>query len=354
MRRWKPEFRSNLGENLRNRAPRLTFKRPNPNFLLSLIMNVSQQGEFGLITQLHQSLQTRVGTKIGIGDDGAVLDALSHPVITTDALVENVHFRRDWTSPRALGVKSMAVNLSDVAAMGAWPVAAFVSLALPPDCDSAWISELYSGMESLAARYNFTIAGGDMTAAPLVMISVTLVGDLMPQALGRPILRSGARVGDAVCVTGNLGDSAAGLAQLLAGSARDEALMRRHFEPQPRLDLMRELLSLNRGAIHAGLDLSDGLVGDSSHVARASGADIEIDAEQLPVSAECRAAARALNLSATDWALAGGEDYELCLCVAPDCIGELIRVGRVVAGAGEVRVYEGGQLRAGQVGWQHF
>ncbi len=320
-------------------------------------MNVSQRGEFGLIAHLHQSLQTRAGTQLGIGDDAAVLNALAHPVVTCDALVENVHFRRDWTSAFSLGVKSMAVNLSDVAAMGARPVAAFVSLALPPDCQSDWISDLYAGMETLAARHDFTIAGGDMTAAPLVFISVTLVGELMPQAQNRPILRDGARVGDAVCVTGDLGDSAAGLAQLLAGGARDELLMRRHFEPTPRLDLIRELMARDRDAIHAGLDLSDGLVGDSSHVARASGVDIEIDAESLPISPPCRAAARALNQSALDWALAGGEDYELCLCVAPEFADEitgLTPVGRVVAGDGRVRVYQRGQLRASAEGWRHF
>ena len=177
-------------------------------------MNVSQRGEFGLIAHLHQGLSARAGTQLGIGDDGAVLDALAHPIVTVDALVENVHFRRDWSSAFALGVKSMAVNLSDLAAMGARPVAAFVALALPPDCSSEWIEQLYAGMESLAARHDFTIAGGDTTSAPLVFISVTLVGELCIEADGQPITRSGARAGDIVCVTGNLGDSAAGLALL--------------------------------------------------------------------------------------------------------------------------------------------
>lgn len=317
-------------------------------------MNVSQRGEFGLIAHLHENLKTRAGTQLGIGDDAAVLNALAHPIITCDALVENVHFRRDWTSAHALGIKSMAVNLSDVAAMGARPVAAFISLALPPDCSSEWISDLYAGMETLAARYDFTIAGGDVTAAPLVFISVTLIGDLMPEALGRPLLRSGAQVGDAVCVTGDLGDSAAGLALLLANAAGNDVLLRRHFEPVPRLNEMRELLGANRDAVHAGLDLSDGLVGDSSHVARASGVDIEIRAESLPISRECRAAARALNQSPLDWALSGGEDYELCLCVAPEFRAGLTQVGRVVEGTGQVRVYENGKLREGIVGWRHF
>ena len=322
-------------------------------------MNVSQRGEFGLIAHLHQGLATRAGTRIGIGDDGALLNSLLHPIVTVDALVENVHFRRDWTSPFALGAKLMAVNLSDVAAMGARPVAAFVALAVPPDCPSEWIDQLYAGMESLAAKYQFTIAGGDMTSAPLVFISVTLVGDLMPGAQGHPILRNGAQVGDAVCVTGNLGDSAAGLALLrnpdlsIDEKSRDY-LLKRHFEPTPRSTEIENLMRRNRAAIHAGLDLSDGLAGDCAHIARASNVNIEIDARRLPISAACQNAARALQVSPLDWALSGGEDYELCLCVAPEFVGDLIEVGRVVEGAGEVRVWENGQLRSTATGWRHF
>ena len=322
-------------------------------------MDVSQHGEFGLIAHLHQNLSTRAGTRLGIGDDGAVLEALVHPIVTTDALVENVHFRRDWTSAYDLGIKAMAVNLSDLAAMGAAPVAAFVSLALPRDCESEWITGLYAGMESLAARYGFTVAGGDMTSAPLVMMSVALVGDLMPEAQGQPVLRSGARVGDAVCVTGTLGDSAAGLALLQApevkiSPAARAYLLERHHRPTPRLDAIRELLGANRAAIGAGLDLSDGVAGDAWHIARASGVNIEIDADALPISDACREAARALKISPVDWALAGGEDYELCLCVAPNAFPQLAQIGRVVAGAGEVRVTQNGELRPSATGWRHF
>ena len=264
-------------------------------------MDVSKRGEFGLIAHLHRNLSTRAGTRLGIGDDGAVLEALAHPIVTTDALIENVHFRRDWTTAFDLGVKAMAVNLSDLAAMGAHPVAAFVSLALPSDCQSEWISELYAGMESLAARHNFTVAGGDMTSAPMVMMWVTLVGDLMPEACGQPVLRSGARVGDSVCVTGTLGDSAAGLALLQAPKVDIDpdaraTLLERHHRPTPQLDAMRVLLGANRDAIHAGLDLSDGLAGDVAHIARASGVDIEVDADNLPIWEGCRILARTMKI----------------------------------------------------------
>ena len=330
-------------------------------------MNVSQRGEFGLIAALARDLSVRAGTRLGIGDDGAVLEALNHPVVTLDALVEGVHFRRDWTGAFALGVKAMAVNLSDLAAMGAAPVAAFVGLALPRTCDLSWVEALYAGLESVAARHTFTVAGGDTTSAPLAMISVTLVGELMPEANGQAVTRSGARAGDVICVTGTLGDSAAGL-QLLQKpeSVLDEDarayLIGRHLEPSARLEAMRAFLGAARASVHAALDLSDGLAGDCAHIARASGVAIEIEAERLPLSDECRALARSLGRSPLPWALSGGEDYELCLCVAPESLEKLraasplalTPIGRVVVGAGEVRVSEHGRAREVGAAWTHF
>lgn len=328
-------------------------------------MNVSQRGEFGLIAHLHQSLGARPGTRLGIGDDGALLESLAHPVVTADALVESVHFRRDWSSAFSLGIKAMAVNLSDLAAMGARPVAAFVTLALPPDCELSWVEEFYRGLESLAARHQFTIAGGDTTAAPLTLISLTLIGDLMPEASGEAVMRDGARVGDALCVTGTLGDSAAGLELLRhprADFERADYLIGRHLEPTPRLEAMRSLLGAERESVHAALDLSDGLAGDAAHIARASGVTLEIQAERLPLSDACRALAEALGQSPLDWALSGGEDYELCLCVAPQSVARLQAasevpltvVGRVVADAGEVRVLQDGKAREVGAAWTHF
>ena len=331
-------------------------------------MNVSQRGEFGLIAHLNQSLTRRAGVAQGIGDDGAVLQSLAHPVVTVDALIEGVHFRRDWTSARSLGLKAMAVNLSDLAAMGARPVAAFIALALPPDCDVAWVEELYAGLETWAARHDFTIAGGDMTSAPLAkplaMIAVTLVGELMSEARGQAVLRSGARVGDAVCITGTLGDSAAGLELLRHPVDFDkrEELITRHLEPTPRLDAMRAFLGAERHAVHAALDLSDGLAGDAAHLARASGVSLGIEAKRLPISPACRAFAELRGQSPLDWALSGGEDYELCLCVAPQSVDTLRAVspvplavvGEVGAGAGEVRIRENGRAREVKAAWTHF
>lgn len=369
-------------------------------------------GEFGLIARLDSHLQQRAGVVLGIGDDAAVLDALRAPLVTCDCLVETIHFRRDWTTPRQLGRKALTVNVSDIAAMGGRPVAAFVTLALGPNDDLSFVDELYRGLEEVAARHGISIAGGDTSRSPsALMISITLVGESprcisnaqiasdLDDAASRdenisgvacPVLRSGARPGDVVLVTGTLGDSAAGLALLQnpsvhLESAAHEYLLKRHYDPQARLNEMHAALGLpvfvaqsfsrdEATAAHmsthaaaigdetpssatetknwsdslraryphrvrAAMDISDGLAGDAAHIARRSGVSVEIDANRLPISAPCREAARALGVSTFDWALSGGEDYELLLCVAPDdveaVIEDVLRTGTPVRVVGQ-------------------
>ena len=305
-------------------------------------MNLQQLGEFGLIEHLRARLQTRDGVLQSIGDDAAVLAALSTPVVTCDALIEGVHFRRDWTSPFLLGRKAMASNLSDLAASGAKPVAAFVALGVSTqlaeeDGALAWLEDLYDGFQSSAEECNFTIAGGDtVSTTSQIMISITLIGEVETEcrASGAPILRSGAKPGDAIFVTGTLGDSAAGLFLLQHPEIKiptkvREYLLNRHFNPTPRLREMRAaLLSFDATAsrstpLRAALDLSDGLSGDAFHIARCSQLELQIETAKIPISPQCRAAARAANaagfdISALHWALSGGEDYELLFCVAPE------------------------------------
>ena len=336
-------------------------------------MNLAQIGEFGLISRLQKNLPTRRGTIIGIGDDCAVLNAISCPIVTIDALVEDVHFRRDWTSPRALGRKAMAVNLSDLAASGARPVAAFVSLALSADVDVEWVESLYAGFEDMAREWDFTIAGGDTTKSRgAVMISVALIGEVINPKRG-PILRSGAQIGDLLLVSGTLGDAAAGLSLLqnpqtpISDSTR-EKLLHRHHQPTPRLELMRAILDFDAESVHAALDLSDGIVGDAAHLARASGVSLQIDAEKLPISPQCREAAPILGKNALDFALSGGEDYELLIAVAPARVEEflarfgteiapLTMVGKCLApdfNGPRVLVLENGKERAQSRAWTHF
>ncbi len=314
-------------------------------------------GEFGLIEHLAARLKQRGGVRLGIGDDAALLDALAFPVVTTDALLEGVHFRRDWTSPRALGNKAMTVNVSDIAAMGGRPVAAFVALAAGPNDDLRFLEELYAGFEAAAALYNFTVAGGDtVRSRGDLMLSITLVGEAP-----RPITRSGAQVGDVLLVTGTLGDAGAALQLLLrpeikVESAAREFLLGRHHQPTARLAEMRAALKNDGGAIHAALDLSDGPAGDAAHIARRSGVSLGIEAEKLPISAHCFAAARALGVEALDLALAGGEDYEILFAVAPEEAGTPVSAIGHCAQAGEraVLVWHAGREKNAPRGFTHF
>ncbi len=325
--------------------------------ILAQPKSLREQGEFSAIERFAAKLSLRAGVRVGIGDDCAVLQTLRAPVISCDALVEGVHFRSDWTSPFNLGRKTLAVSVSDLASSGARPVAAFLSLCAPPDLELSWLDAFYQGLESLAREFDFSVAGGDTARANQLVLSATLVGELLPEANNEPVLRNGAKVGDLVCVTGDLGASAAGLQFLLSGkpptTSVQREVLKRHFNPTPRLEIMRALLRTNRNAVHAAMDISDGLVGDAKHIAARSSVQLRIDANQLPICDATREVALELELYARDLALGGGEDYELLLCVAPEAFdafgAELTRVGEVVAGSG-VQVLNANATRS----WTHF
>ena len=330
--------------------------------ILAQNQRLREAGEFGAIDQLAANLTLRPGVRVGIGDDCAVLDALPVPVVSCDALVEGVHFRRDWTSAFDLGRKTLAVSVSDLASSGARPVAAFVSLCAPPDLEMSWLQSFYEGMESLAIQFGFSLAGGDTTRAPQLVLNATLIGDLLPEAQGRPVLRKGACVGDLVCVSGDLGASAVGLQLLLSGhpatTPAHRAVLKRHFDPIPRIETMRVLLGANRFAVHAALDISDGISGDARHIAERSRVRLQIDANTLPITGSTREIAQELGLDAHTLALSGGEDYELLLCVAPDSFeqlkdavdGTLTCVGQVVEGEMGVEINGAPEAKA----WTHF
>ena len=310
-------------------------------------------GEFGFLERIAPKLQKRAGTKLGIGDDCAVLETLQSPVVTLDTLVENAHFRRDWienhSSPRALGWKSLAVRVSDLAASGAKPVAAFVSLGAPPSENFAFVEELYAGMEACAARFGFTIAGGDTVSSPILTISATLVGELFAP---RPLLRSGAQIGDIVSMSGPLGMGAAGLFLLQNPKFQNftgaQTLLKSHFEPSPRLELVQKIAP----QIGAALDISDGISSDARHIAKASGVRLEIEISRVPMTRETRELAELAGQNPLEWALAGGEDYEILACSAREIAG-FTPIGRVVAGEG-VTFLETGKAVEISLGWRHF
>ncbi|MEM6050550.1 thiamine-phosphate kinase [Erwinia sp. P7711] len=268
-------------------------------------------GEFELITRYFDRVtSSRRDVEKGIGDDCALL-ALSEKqtlAISTDTLVEGVHFLRD-IHPADLGYKALAVNLSDLAAMGADP--AWLTLAITlPTVDETWLKAFSDSLFELLDYYDMQLIGGDTTRGPL---SLTLgIHGLVPQ--GRALKRSGARPGDWIYVTGTLGDSAAGLALLqhhmkINDPVAHEMLIKRHLRPMPRIlqgQALRDLAS-------AAIDLSDGLISDLSHILKASDCGARLNLDALPLSEVMK-----LNFApeqALKWALSGGEDYELCFTV---------------------------------------
>jgi thiamine-monophosphate kinase len=337
--------------------------------------SVRQLGELGLIRRLRESGgPLAAGIRTGIGDDTAVLNVARDAVLlaTTDLIVEDVHFRRASASFQDIGWKAVAVNLSDIAAMGGNPRWALVALALPASAETKDVDALYAGMREAAAPHGVVIVGGDTSASRGGwMIGVTLLGE----HTGRPRLRSMARPGDAVAVTGSLGRSAAGLAALEGDPGMDprgavapdalEEITRAHRRPVARVQEGRWLGE--QPSVHALMDCSDGLATDLGHVCRESGVHATIKLERLPISAAVREAARAFGRDPREWAAGGGEDYELLLTCEPAAApalasGLLIATGTPLTVIGEIEAGEpeiawigaAGELIRMGPGYEHF
>jgi thiamine-monophosphate kinase len=231
-------------------------------------------------------------------------------------LVEGVHFLRDDVAPESIGHKALAVNLSDLAAMGARPRLATVTLGLPENIDAQWIRAFYTGMAQLAEKTGTAIVGGDLSRAPVITISITVIGEASPQRLA---LRSGAKINDILAVTGPLGASRAGLAILPKRanpetlSAVEQTALQTHLWPQARVREGRFLAAST--ALHAMMDLSDGLAIDARRLIAASGCGARLS--KLPIAAEALALAAQHGATPEAWALGGGEDYELLVAIAP-------------------------------------
>jgi thiamine-monophosphate kinase len=294
--------------------------------------------------------------RVGVGDDAAVLAPTGGElVITTDSLVEDVHFVRGPTGARDLGYKAIAVNVSDIAAMGASPRAAVCALTLPPDVETGWVMELFGGMREACDEYALWLVGGDLSRGREASIAITVTGEVAP---GKAVLRSGARPGDRVIVTGELGGSAAGLRLTrprTRPTAEQLALVRRHLRPTARVG---EGGVLARHGATAMMDISDGLTLDLSRLARASGVGARVSIDDVPVA----------DGATTDDALGGGEDYEL-LATLPDAGAveaaraelkeafgvPLTEIGLIVEGAGLTAIRGDGTERPLEpVGWDHF
>jgi len=326
-------------------------------------MKVSELGEFGLIDLLAK-IAPQGGPEhrmlVGIGDDAAAWRGDDATVLATaDAMVEGVHFATG-TPWWELGWKALAVNLSDIAAMGGVPGHALVNLSLPGTTEVEDVAQLYRGMAELATQHKVAIVGGNVTSAPVVMIAITVIGRGLKEGFLR---RSAAVPGDLMAVTGYLGSAAAGL-KVLAGGLKVSPqaatyLKKAHLQPQPRI---RDGQLLVKQGVRAAIDVSDGLVADLGHVCAASKVGAIVRANAVPIHPQMR---EAFGEDALGLALGGGEDYELLFAASDRIIGEVKAaigadcpvtvIGEITGGAGVVLLGEDGKpYHIDGPGWDHF
>ena len=283
---------------------------------LDLQAPVSSLGEDGIVELLRGRFVARSGT-VGIGDDAAVFPAPGgRLVMTTDTLVEGADFSLDYFSGTDLGWKAVAVNVSDVAAMGAEPTHALATLCLPPTTAVGFVVDLIDGMSDAAARWGLELVGGDLSSAERISFGITLLGHTT-----RPMLRSGARPGDALLVSGALGGSAGGLHVLQRDPTATGPLVDRHRRPQPRLELSRLLREI---PVTSMIDLSDGLIVDLRRLVTASGAGCRVDSDVVPIEPALEGID---ELDALQTALFGGEDFELLFTIGPEAVSEAADAG---------------------------
>ena len=326
-----------------------------------------EKGERALIAAIRERARAGQGKSrmlaLGIGDDCAVLRPARGKdlVLTTDLSLEQVHFRRDWHPPESVGHRALARGLSDLAAMGAQPEAAFLSLAVPRELSGRWVERFMDGLLLLAQRYQAPLAGGDLAESPrgLVTADIVLLGSV---PTGKALLRSGARAGDVIYVSGELGGAAAELRALErhpAAFRRKDKARHPHLYPEPRLDLGRKLLQ--RGLATAAIDLSDGLSIDLAHLCEESGLAALVNSDAVPIDPDPR-------LGATlEEALHGGEDYELLFTARPKAViaaklagVRLHPIGRMTVRAKragplvEICDSHGKRVSLAPRGWEHF
>jgi thiamine-monophosphate kinase len=271
-------------------------------------MKIKDIGEFGLIDKITRKPKDK-DILIGIGDDAAVINQYKGlQVLTTDCLVEGDHFRREWFSPEQIGMKAIEINVSDVAAMGGIPRFALVSLAIPKDLDVGLIEGMYKGMWKICEKYDIEIIGGNMTHCDCIVLSITLIGIVEKDRLS---LRNEAKPGDKIYVSGPIGNGRAGLRLFLKGIQGFEKVKTLYLEPKANLDLALKISPY----VNAMIDISDGLAPEIGHICKNSKCGALIYKEKIPISDNVRDVARHLLEDEYDYALYGGEDFQLLYTV---------------------------------------
>jgi thiamine-monophosphate kinase len=309
---------------------------------------LQQVGEFAIIDRLVRGRRQPTPVTLGPGDDAAVIATDDgRTVVSTDMLVQDRHFRLDWSTPHDVGRKAIAQNAADIEAMGARPLAFVVGFGAPGDTPASAAEALVDGMWDEAGRIGAGIAGGDLVSCPQWVVSVTVLGELQGRA---PVLRSGAKPGSVLAVAGELGRSSAGYELWLKGIDGFSELRRRHLVPEPPYG--QGAAAAAAGA-QAMIDVSDGLVADLRHVAAASGVGIDLSSAALAVDYQAlAAAAAAADTDAWAWVLGGGEDHALVACFADAAPAGWRVIGRVLDG--QARVLVDGADWQGYAGWESY
>lgn len=311
-------------------------------------MKIKDIGEFGLIDRITKKPKdSRI--IVGIGDDAAVVKIKGLQVLTTDCLVEGDHFRTDWFTPQQIGMKSIEINVSDIAAMGAEPNYVLVSLALPKDLDVEFVEGLYKGMWNVCDKYNIEIIGGNMTHGQQIVISITLAGEVDKKNL---CLRSGAEPGDLIFVSGPLGNGRAGLRLFQNNLKGFEKVKKGYLEPTANLDNALKIAPY----VNSMEDISDGLASEIKHICNKSKCGAIIYKEKIPVSDQVRDVADELREDEYDYALYGGEDFELIYTVSKENLTKVngFLVGEIVKNKDIKLLYKGKETMVTEKGYDHF
>ena len=275
-------------------------------------------GEFGLIDRIKNKAKLFSKDIVaGIGDDAAVLkyDKDNYLLFTSDMLVENAHFSLKYSNPQQIGMKAIEQNASDIASMGGIPKFAVVSLALPNDIDVDFVDKLYSGINQKSKKYRINIVGGNITHSKEIIVSIALIGFVEKKYL---TLRSGAKIGDLIFCSGNVGSSSIGL-ELLKNNLKSKSI-KKHLKPQARLDLSRKLVKVG---INSMIDISDGVASEVKHICNESDVGAVIYADKIPISKNAIIDAKKLNKNPLDFALYGGEDFELIFTASKNKLKQL-------------------------------
>ncbi|MDP3765461.1 MAG: thiamine-phosphate kinase [Nanoarchaeota archaeon] len=311
-------------------------------------------GEVGLIERIRKKVKLYSNeVVVGIGDDAAVLkyDKNNYFLFTTDMLVENDHFSLKYSTPEQIGMKAIEQNVSDIAAMGGIPKHAVISLALPNDIDVKFIDELYNGINKKSRKYKISIVGGNITHSKEIVVNVAMLGLVDKKCLG---LRSGAKIGDLIFCSGNVGKSAIGL-ELLRHNMYGKSI-KKHLEPECRLDLARKLVKIG---IKSMIDVSDGVASEVKHICEGSNVGAVIYADEIPISKDTIIDAKKIKKNPIDFALYGGEDFELVFTAPKNNLEQLKKfnvkvIGEIVDKKYGIKLIKNNKKLNLESGFDHF